>query len=432
MIKNVLLFLIFLITEYPIRGQDLFTLEEAIEIALANNFGIQIAQMQADVAEMQVYRSNAGLGPQVNVVGNFNMTGNNVNLTFLDGRDLNRFGYTVAPNVGLNISLPLYDGNRGKTILERLNREKEFASLESQLAIQNVLLEVITAYYNVILQQNIVQYLNTIIVYYNDRLKITDERWKLGRGSKLEFLQSQTDLNTQRSELAIAKNNLNNNKIRLNYLLNRDLNTDFTPVDIISLRREYDLMALLENARSLNVDLLLLDKMKNINQLMEKEIDAGSKPQIFLNGAAGYNFTRSNTAFALQSRSAAITGGLSAVWNIFDGNNRKNQISINHLNTRIIENQKEDMLAQIISDITAAYNRFNSDKEILQIEEENKALAEENLQISLEKFKLGGSTILELNEDQQRYDNALNRLINAQYNLKITELELLRLSGEIY
>jgi outer membrane protein len=82
-------------------------------------------------------------------------------------------------------------------------------------------------------------------------------------------------------------------------------------------------------------------------------------------------------------------------------------------------------------DITTAYYQNQNDETLLKLELENKALAEENLEISLEKFKLGASTILELNDAQTRFNNALSRLENAQYNVKISALELLRLSGQL-
>ncbi|HMS68514.1 MAG TPA: TolC family protein, partial [Saprospiraceae bacterium] len=64
----------------------------------------------------------------------------------------------------------------------------------------------------------------------------------------------------------------------------------------------------------------------------------------------------------------------------------------------------------------------------LEVEETNKTIAEENLQISLEKFRLGGSTILDLNEAQQRYDAALNRYVDAYYDVRFAELEIERIS----
>jgi outer membrane protein len=44
---------------------------------------------------------------------------------------------------------------------------------------------------------------------------------------------------------------------------------------------------------------------------------------------------------------------------------------------------------------------------------------------------LGGSTILELNEAQRSLNTSLNRLTNARYNIKISELQIMRLSGEL-
>ena len=67
----------------------------------------------------------------------------------------------------------------------------------------------------------------------------------------------------------------------------------------------------------------------------------------------------------------------------------------------------------------------------MKLEIENKALAVENLEISLEKFKLGASTILELNDAQTRFNTAMSRLVNAQFNVKISELNLLRISGQL-
>ncbi|MBK8700664.1 MAG: TolC family protein [Saprospiraceae bacterium] len=80
-------------------------------------------------------------------------------------------------------------------------------------------------------------------------------------------------------------------------------------------------------------------------------------------------------------------------------------------------------MSRIKSDITLVLNQLSATKNNLALEEENKVLAEENLEIALEKFKLGSSTILELNDAQQRYDNAINRFVNATYAVYFAELQ---------
>ena len=133
----------------------------------------------------------------------------------------------------------------------------------------------------------------------------------------------------------------------------------------------------------------------------------------------------------MSNQNASLNVGFNARWNLFDGKHRQTQLAISRVNTRSLEKQEEDLLTRIRSDLTEAYNQFLSDKELLAFEQENKELAEENLAISLEKFRLGDSTILELNEAQRSYDTALNRLVNAQHNIRVSELRLLEISGQL-
>jgi outer membrane protein TolC len=285
------------------------------------------------------------------------------------------------------------------------------------------------AYYNIIQQKERVAFLNTIILFYEERLKITEERWQVGQGSKLDYLQSKTDLNVQLSEMVGVKNNLKNTKVILNGLLNREPSEDFDVEDVNNSESEYILAELKKIATEKNRDLMLLQKALHISQKQEEEREALLKPEVILNGNVGFAYSNTNAGFFLSNRSLSATAGVSARWNLIDGKHRKTQIAIAKVNTEIIEKEQESLEAQIFTDLTFAYNQYESDKELVAFEKENKLVAEENLSISIEKFRLGGSTILELSEAQRAYDTALNRLVNAQYNIKISELELLRLSG---
>lgn len=65
------------------------------------------------------------------------------------------------------------------------------------------------------------------------------------------------------------------------------------------------------------------------------------------------------------------------------------------------------------------------------LEEENIKLVRENLFIARERYRLGISTFLEMREAQQSLADANTRLIEARYNTKIAEIELLRLRGDL-
>ena len=87
--------------------------------------------------------------------------------------------------------------------------------------------------------------------------------------------------------------------------------------------------------------------------------------------------------------------------------------------------------SKVIVDVSVknAYVSYDNAKQVLLIEEENILLAKENLYITLEIFKRGSTTFIELRTAQQSLADAYNRLINARYLAKIAETELLRLNG---
>ncbi len=412
-------------------GQNALSLEQAIEMALSENYNVEIVELDQQMADQAVYRSNAGFGPVIDWTGNIGGTVNNVNQNFLDGRQVNRFGRSISPNTNINLGMTLYDGGRMQATLKRLQKISESVSVESQLTLQDLVTDVMTTYYNVELQKARVEYLDTIIGYYEERLQITEERWHVGRGSKIDFLQSSTDLNAQLSEQSVAQNLLRNAKVALNNLLNRDLNTAFNVVESGLLNNTYDLGQLIENARSENRELLMLDRLREISELEVEQIASTEKPTISLRSTLGYSYSNTNAGFLLSNSNASISTGVSAVWNIFDGHHRKNQTTIARLNTERIDRQHDLLEQQILTDLTQAYNQFTADQELLEFEISNEELAEENLTISVEKFRLGDSSILEVNEAQRTYSIALNRLVNAEFNVKMSELELLRLSGSL-
>jgi outer membrane protein len=412
-------------------AQEVISLPMAISEALENNYNIQIAQQQVDAAENQIYKGNAGMTPIIN--WNTDVTGNvsQVNQVFLDDRKINRLGQSFAPRTSLGLNWTLYDGRRMQARYARLESVGQQSQLEKKLVIQNAISNVMQAYYEILRQKKSVEYLTTIIGYYNERLKITEERWQIGRGSKLDFLQSKADLNSQQASLVNALNEFRTAKIRLNTVLGSTADRDFEISELNVATDDHNLTELLMKAQSSNKDIILLNKSMELSLINQQEMESFRKPRIDLNSSFGYALSKNNAGFLALNQSLGLNTGVSATWNIFNGQATQRNVQLAQINTDIISKRKESLLNQIEADITAAYHQFQTDRQLLKLENENKEVAQENLTISLEKFKLGASTILELNDAQRRFDDSLNRLVNAQYNERISELELLRLSGAL-
>ncbi|MBK7222054.1 MAG: TolC family protein [Saprospiraceae bacterium] len=413
---------IIIISTVSVRSQAVLTLEEAKKAAQNSNLDIAAAAMEAAAASMQVYRANAGLGPRVDWNFNTNGSFNKVNLEFIDGRTLDRYGRSFAPGSNISLSWTLYDGGRMQNRYEILKKQNELSAVTSQQTTEELLRMVTELYYTMARQKYVLDYLKKGVKYYEERLTITEERWKVGRGSKLDYLQSQNDLNTQLAAIQNSELALSNFKVNMNLMLNRAADTDFTTEEIANDLTKYEIEEMVRQAVSNDEALMVLDKNIELSRLATKDWEGSRLPRIGFTTALGYNFSTTNAGQVLNSQSLGFNGGLSASWNLIDGGHAKKQIQISQQQSKILETRKQLQLARIRTNATLAVQQINATDANLKLEQNNKDLAEENLTIALEKFKLGASTILELNDAQQRYDASIQRYIDAVFALHFARL----------
>jgi hypothetical protein len=424
-------FLFIFLLPAVLQAQEILTLENAVGTALEKSFDIKVAQMQQQSSELQVFKGNAGMLPRVDLNSNVGSAFNGVSQKLSNGTEINRFGSSLAPITNVAMSWVLYDGKRMYATLDRLKGQGQLSQLQTRQMMENAVVNVMQAYYEVMRQKQTVAFLQTIIKYYEERLTITQQRWEFGKGSKLDYLQSKTELNTQITQLVQAKNSLKNAKVTVNNLLVRTADQDFDVQEVVGIMFDPTTEQLKSQARAANKGLQALRKSTDISLITQREVAAAKLPRVTLNSSFGYSLSKTNAGLFLYNQNVGLNLGLGATWNIFNGEIVRRQIQTSKINTDILRKQEEDLWIQIESDLMRAYNQYQTDKELLKLEEENNEVAEENLKISLEKFKLGGSTILELNEAQRSLNTSLNRLTNARYNIKISELQIMRLSGEL-
>ena len=150
-----------------------------------------------------------------------------------------------------------------------------------------------------------------------------------------------------------------------------------------------------------------------------------------LNG--GYDFNRSTTptGFNTQFRGNGFTYGLTASINIFNGflqrqNERNAKISINSADISLAKT-KQDINAQLAS----AYQSYATFLDLVKVEQANVDIAKQNLDITLEKYRLGSIAPLELREAQRNSIDASNRYLEIQYQAKLAEITLKEISGTL-
>jgi outer membrane protein len=419
-----------------ILSQDLLTPEEAVAIALDNNYSIKITKSQIKIAENNNTKGTAGFLPTVtgNLGKNFNV--NNTKLEFFDENIpvINRKGVqNNTGNAGIGVVWTLFDGMGMFVAKDQLGTLKLLAENNAKAIIVNTVARVLTVYHDVVRGERSVQNLKKGLEISNDRLKLSKDRYEVGQGSKVDFLSSQVDYNQDKSNLIAAEQAVNNSKMALNTLLVKLPSNTFTTVDSIRIDKMLDLESIKSDAKSTNPDVL---QAKLNNNLANLDIKAQKALQLpVVDFVSGYNFNSSNNgAGAPQSTKhsefLALNYGVRASINIFDGFNARRRVENAKLNAEINRIQEKDLLIQLDLMVERSFQNYQNALELIKLESENYKIADLNTEIAFERYRVGNSTSYELREVQRNAVAAETRLIEAEYSAKINEIELKRLSGK--
>ena len=81
--------------------------------------------------------------------------------------------------------------------------------------------------------------------------------------------------------------------------------------------------------------------------------------------------------------------------------------------------------------MSTLYQTYLTNLELINLEQNNEAIAKQNLAITIDKLKIGTITTIEFRAAQLNYVNARVRNSNAQYQAKLSEIALKELAGNI-
>jgi outer membrane protein len=427
-----LLVLFFSIVSQNSFSQELLTIEDAVKIALENNYEIKIADNNAKIDATNVSLANAGILPTLDGVFTDNNSILDTKQTQADGavRELNNAkNMNLAYGVALNWTV--FDGFKMFAKREQLKEIEQLGNTELKFTILSKVGDVLETYYQIVQQQQQLKVLDSTLLISKLRLNLAKNRYTIGKASKLEALNAEVDLNTDTTNLLRQKELYANTKTVLNELLARDVTTDFRVLEEVNIDKGLLYADLKEKVSSQNPQLQIQLLNKRIAELSLKQIKGDRYPIIEL--TSGYNFTRSESSlgFIAQSTGNGVVYGVNARMNIFNGSlqNRNEKVAkIQVENASIsIEQQKNLLDSQLLS----AYTTYLTNIQLSDLEAKNEKIAEQNLDITLEKFKIGTITTVEFRTAQLNFVNAKFRNTSAQFQAKLSEIALKELAGNL-
>jgi outer membrane protein TolC len=331
----------------------------------------------------------------------------------------------------VSLNWTIFDGFGMFARYDQLKELEKQGQANLQLTILSRVSDVISFYFDLVQQQQLVKANLAAIDISRFRVQTAQNRFQIGKAARLEVLNAQVDLNTDTTNLLRQQALYRNAQVQLNELLARDVQTPFVVADTMLIDDALVLEQLSEKALTQNPTLQAAVISRRIAQLQLKNVKAARLPRIGV--TTGYNFNESQSAlgFATQTSGRGLNYGLTASINIFNGflqrqNERNANVLINNA-----ELEHDRVQQRVKAQLAAAYQTYQTNLALVKLEKDNQQLAKRNLDITLDKFRLGAIAPIEFRDAQLNYLNARIRSSSAQYQAKVAEVALKEIAGNV-
>lgn len=424
--KKIIFQLVFLLPFYC-GAQVVLSLQDVLDSALKNNYDIRIAGNLARVGEINNHLGMAGALPTIGINAADNESFTNVNQKLNSGteikRDLSRANVLTS---GINGSITLFNGMKVVATKQKLNYLQSQGEQNLNAQIQNTLAAVMIKYYDIIRQQEYEKVIQQTLEVSQKKLEIVNERKKAGMASDADMLQAQIDVNTSSQNLLSQKLMVDQAKTDLLDLLGSRQYYTFTIQDSILVDKNLSPDSVFGFLIRNPLYLSAIQQVK-ISEQAAKEISAQRFPSMKLNAGYNFNLTKNEAGLTLFNQNYGPVVGVSLYVPIFNGNIYHIQHKSAKYNTQNAKFERDKLFNDLTATAVKTGLSYKTTLQQIEKQQDNKELSTRLVNLTLEKFRLNQSTILDMKTAQASYESNAYLLVNLQYAAKVSEIELKRL-----
>lgn len=414
---------------------QVLTLDEAMAMALRNNYDIRLSKNDSALAALDYAYSIYALAPRLNAAGGILYNINAQRQTFQDNTERSSNGIKSRNLTGsVNLDWTLFDGGKMFITRSRLREVLRLGELEIKNQVMNTLAAVMRSYFAIVEQEQQLRSLQEQMALSQDRLALARLKFEVGTGVKPDVLQAQIDYNNQEAAFMATQAEAERLKAQLNVLMSISPRASYQVADT-AIAGSANILpdSSMSYLVATNPSLQLAAQQVTVTGLQLRERRAELWPRLSFNSA--YNFNRTNNSTVVNpyspifNQNAGFNYGLTATVPIFNGFSARRNIKAAELDVAYQRLNYERVKDTVQNALVTAWRNYDLYNRTVRLQEENLKLVRENLMIARERYRIGISTFLEMREAEQNLATANTSLIQARYQAKLAEIELLRLTG---
>ena len=416
------------------NSQEVLDLKKATAITLENNLNIKISENFEKISDNNTSFLNSGYLPTISAGSNFIKSNQNVEIktpSGLEGTLENIESDSNSANISMNFII--VDGAGRKFNYRKSKELFNKSKLEVVEVIENTIFQLYTVYFEacrLIEEQTI--YKNNLDISQSrlDRKRLELE---YGQSTSLEVLNAEVDFKNDSINYLNTISNLSNVKRDLNLIMNVDSEEIFELITEVNFLEFKELNDAYSGAKENNTSLKIDNKNVSISKNEVMATKSTYLPTIGLIGSYGWNESINDNPYAFFNKNIndGFSGGVSLSWDIFNSGRKiiaNKNAKINYENSKI---EKERKMNLFFNELNSIYQTHTNNLYIFEVQEKNLETNKLNFDRNLEQYKLGRLSSIQFRDAQLKLQRAELQKNTSKYNTKISELALMKISGQI-
>ena len=430
------LFLLLCLAPLTAIGQKLWTLNDCIQYAKANNLSIKESEIDLQAANINKIKAKMNFLPSVNgnVAYNFN-TGKNINPV------TNQYENTIFQSAsgGIGASVSLFEGLQNWRKLKQAELNVIASHYKLDKMKDDIILMIIKAYGDVLSNKEQIKNLKTQLQISKENLERTRELIASGSLPKGDIYEAESQLLTQEQQIIATESALFIARMGLAQILLLKNYEDFD-IDDAQFEQPSDKIltetpeTIYQRAKETMSDVKIAENTVLLAKNALKIAQSSYSPRLSFQWGYNSRWSKNNNNNFLQSTTdfwqqindnKGMNAGFSLNIPIFNGFAISNEVKTQRLNVMKAEFAKEQTELTTQKNIYQAYNDAANAKKLYEAIEKTAQAKQQAFSYAQERHNVGLMNTFDFSQAKYQYENAQNDYVKAKYNyiFKIKVLE---------
>ncbi len=406
-----LLFVIFFPIYICQAATESLTLEECIEIALANNPQIEIARQQYLGDEGVLTQAKSLYWPRLS-------GGVGYGRQYFDSELP-----ITEDNVGsglLRASQLIFDFGKTTGLIDAQAFNLSASSENLAQVYHDIVFQVKSAFYTVLESKRLIVVAEQAVSNYEQQLYRAQKFYEAGVRTRIDVTNAQVNLSNQKLNLLRANSDYKTARVALEKVIGRiPKDGDYEPV---SSEPALEQLASKKPQMPGPLEDLLITADENRPGLKQFQFLVQAAESSVTQAKGDYwptidavgDYSRYETDLPALSDQWQLTARLN--WEFFSGFETEGKVAEASAQLREVKAGLRDFELEVTQDVTDSYLRADENREGVDIADETLELAAENLRLAEGRYKAGIGDLLEFNDAQLLYTQNQSNLVVTYYN----------------